>query len=107
MAARHDRPNIAQMNLAKNLCIAMSCIAFAFSMNSFGVSSQVDVIQALRDRGLWPEPPRRVRTATEQRAWRCQQARDERDLPAARWYARAAATVAEEALAELDAADFR
>jgi hypothetical protein len=65
------------------------------------------VIDALRARGLWPETIRPDRTPDQRRAWARQRRRDEADLRRARWFARAASAVAEEALAEMDVADCR
>jgi hypothetical protein len=71
-------------------------------VHCFAGCAQLDVIEALRHRGLWPS--RLTWTAAERAAWRRRRNRNERDLPAARWFSLAARLLAEEALRRLDAA---
>jgi hypothetical protein len=76
-------------------------------VHCFAGCPQGAVIAALRARGLWPETIRPDRTPDQRRAWARCRAQDERDLRPARWFARAAAAMAEEALEAMDVADCR
>lgn len=59
---------------------------------------QADVIDALRSRGLWPEPVQQEWTPAQRREWAAARRELERDLPDARYWRRAAVSLAEEVL---------
>ncbi len=68
--------------------------------------SQDDLIAALRSRGLWPEREKPDWTPAERASWAAEQRETERDLPAARYWKKAAVAMIEDLLDVLKAGFF-